>query len=78
MKIEVKVRGNCEQYHLTTTSFLGECPLGSRWIMGGKVPDLGWDQPTKTLAEEARKQWQSYIEERQINKEKSSRRKATK
>jgi len=78
MKIEVKVRGNCEQYHLTTTSFLGECRLGSRWVMGGDLPDLGWDQPTKVLAEEARKQWQSYIDERQINRSKSSRRRGTK
>jgi len=78
MKIEVKVRRNCKQYHLTTTSFLGECPLGSRWVMGGNVPDLGWDQPTKEMAEEARKQWQSYIEERLTNKGKSSRRKVTK
>jgi len=78
MKIEVKVKDNCNQYHLTTTSFLGECPLGPRWIMGGRLPELGWDQPTKALAEEARQQWQSYIEERQINKEKSSRRRGTK
>jgi hypothetical protein len=46
--------------------------------MGGNVPDLGWDQPTEVLAEEARKQWQSYIDERLTNKGKSSRRKATK
>jgi len=78
MNVEVRIVNDCNQYHLTTKTWLGECPLGPRWIMGGRIPELGWDQPTKELAEEARKEWQSYIDARQTHKEKSSRREATK